>query len=727
MALYNSNRGGIIQIIIGVVFTILVGQLISLQVISNKYKLAADNNAIFRKIIYPDRGIIYDRKKRALLENSISYDLVVIPNEAKGIDTTTLCEILKIDKAEFSKRMLEVIIKNSRVKVGIFEPFLSPELYAQLTENLYRFPGFSLSERSIRNYPYSTAAHVLGYVAEVDVNFLQRHEDEGYEMGDYAGMTGLEKQYEPILMGQRGVKRFLRDNKGRIQGAYERGEFDTAAIAGQNLFTSMDVQVQKLAEKLLTNKVGSAVAINPKTGGVIAMASSPGYNPNLLTGSQRRKTIGRLLLDTARPIYNRAIKGQYPPGSTFKPLAALIALDEGLITPSFGYNCFGLYTSCGDPRKCEHHNAGHAANLQLAIANSCNSYFLQVFRMAIDNPKYHNAKVGYLKWKEYVNGFGLGRKLGIDLPSENKASIPDTAQYNKDFGNARYWNSCYMLTLGIGQDRMTATPLQLANSMAFIANEGYYYTPHFVDSIEDESDDESALMEKYRNKQKVTSIPNQYFKIIKEGMHDVTVYGTAAAIKVPGHEYCAKTGTAQNPHGKNHSLFVCFAPKDNPTIAVAVIVENAGYGTTWAGPIAALMMEQYLNDSLTTESKLKAANLEKVDLLPQAIKDWYVRNNKSAYLTPIEYNNDELGDVWDMEMVSAEAALAPKMIDTIKKDSSRQASAPTNIPAKPSPNKDSSLLIEQSKKKAIVKRKTAIKNKPLIKKKVPINTNVNNI
>lgn len=689
MSVYNQNRGGIIQIIIGTIFFLIVAQLVSLQVVSNKYKLAADNNAIFRKIIYPDRGIIYDRKKRALLENTISYDLVVIPNEAKGVDTAALCAILNIDKAEYSKRIIEAIIKNTRVKAGVFEPFLTPELYAQLNENLYQFPGFSLSERSIRSYPYNTAAHVLGYVAEVDVNFLKKHKSEGYEMGDYAGMTGLEKNYETVLMGQRGVKRFLRDNKGKIQGAYERGEFDTVAIAGKNLYTSVDVQVQQLAEKLLQNKIGSAVAINPKTGGVIAMASSPGYNPNLLTGSQRRKTIGRLLLDTARPIYNRAIKGQYPPGSTFKPLGALIALDEGLITPNFGYNCFGSYGACGDPRKCEHHNAGHAANLQLALAYSCNSYFLQVFRLAIDNPKYKSAKGGYIKWKEYMNAFGFGRKLGVDLPSENKANIPDTAQYNKDFGNPRYWNSCYMLTLGIGQDRMTATPLQLANSMAFIANDGYYYTPHFVDSIESETREEAAQLAPFRKKQKVTKIPKEYFDVIKEGMHDVTVYGTAAFIKVPGHEYCAKTGTAQNPHGKNHSLFVCFAPKDNPTIAVAVIVENAGYGSTWAGPIGGLLMEQYLNDTLSTESQLKADNLAQVDLMPQAIKNWYVQNNKSAYLTPIEYNNDELSDVWDMEML-AEGVVKTKTKDT----------APTApLPNTDKTNKDSLLPNTDKKKK----------------------------
>ena len=699
MALYNSNRGGIIQMIIGIVITIIIGQLISLQIFSNKYKLAADNNAIFRRIIYPDRGIIYDRKKRALLENSISYDLVVIPNEARGVDTSALCEILKIDKEEYNKRMVEVIIKNTRVKVGVFEPFLSPELYAQLTENLYRFPGFSLSERSIRNYPYNTAAHVLGYVAEVDVNFLQKHDTDGYEMGDYAGMTGLEKQYENVLMGQRGVKRFLRDNKGKIQGAFEKGQFDTLAVAGKNLYTSMDVEVQQLAEKLLQNKIGSAVVLNSKTGGVIAMASSPGYNPNLLAGNQRRKTIGSLLTDTARPIYNRAIKGQYPPGSTFKPLGALIALDEGLITPSYGFNCFGSYNNCGDPRKCTHAGAGHAANLQVALANSCNSYFLQVFRMAIDNPQYGSAKNGYLKWKEYINSFGFGRQLGIDLPSENKANIPDTAAYNKDFGNPKYWNSCYMLTLGIGQDRMTATPLQLANSMALIANDGYYYTPHFVDSIEEEDQEDKIELAKFRTKQGVTKISSDIFKVIKEGMHDVTVYGTAASVKLPGHEYCAKTGTAQNPHGENHSIFVCFAPKDNPRVAVAVVVENAGYGATWAGPISTLLMEKYLNDTLTAESEKKAEDLAKVDLMPQSIKDWYVKN-KTIPLSPFEeYKNDELGEVWDMEMVS-DYKPKPKVIDTIKKmiDTAENKSAQKK-PVTNTIKKDSAALIQKKKKK----------------------------
>jgi penicillin-binding protein 2 len=380
-------------------------------------------------------------------------------------------------------------------------------------------------------------------------------------------------------------------------------------------------------------------------------------------------------------------------------LGALIALDEGLITPSFGYNCFGLYTSCGDPRKCEHHNAGHAANLQLALANSCNSYFLQVFRMAIDNPKYNNAKRGYLKWKQYVNSFGLGRKLGIDLPSESIAGIPDTAQYNKDFGGAKYWNSCYMLTLGIGQDRMTATPLQLANTMAFIANKGYYYTPHFIDSIEEEDEIDKKLLENFRIKQEVTKIPKEYFDVIKEGMHDVTVYGTAYFIKVPGHEFCAKTGTAQNPHGKNHSLFVCFAPKDNPKIAVAVIVENAGFGATWAGPIAGIVMEKYLNDTLTKESKTKVDYLSNVDLMPESIKTWYIKNNKTEMLTPIEYNNDELSDVWDMEILSENTPIKAKL-DTIKKiDTATPPAKPVTPPIKNKKPKEQALNPTMKKKK----------------------------
>ncbi len=542
MSVFNQSRGRIIQIIIGVVFIVITAQLINLQIFSSQYKLAAENNAIYRKIIYPDRGIIFDRKKRALLENTISFDLIVTPAESKGTDTASLCAILGIDTAEYKKRMLDLIFKNTRVRPSVFEPLLSAELYAKLTENMYKFPGFVLSERSVRTYPFNTAAQLLGYIAEVDTSYLRKNKHLGYEMGDYAGMSGLEKTYESILMGQRGIKRFIRDNKSRIQGAYENGIFDTIPVAGRNLFTSIDVEVQQLAEQLLQNKIGSAVAINPRTGGIITMVSSPTYNPNVLTGNARRKNWGRMVMDTAKPMYNRAIKGQYPPGSTFKPLGALVALDQGLITSDYGIGCSGGYGACGGVYvRCEHSNAGHAANLRLALANSCNSYFSDVFRKALDNKKWGNTNQGYLKWKEYMNAFGLGRRLEVDLPSEDKANIPDTSIYNKFFGGARRWNSCSVLTLGIGQDKMTATPLQMANLMCIIANRGYYFPPHFVDSIENEQVEDTVLMNKYRKKHEVTNISYNVYQSLNDCMHDVTVYGTESHIKIPGIEYCAKT------------------------------------------------------------------------------------------------------------------------------------------------------------------------------------------
>lgn len=623
MPVYNQNRSRVIQLIFIAVFLVITGQLLHLQLFSSDYKIQAENNAIYRKVVYPDRGIIYDRKKRAVLENTIMYDLMVTPNETRGTDTATLCSIMGIDTAEYRKRIITAIIKNTGYKPSAFAALVTPEIYARLNENMYKFPGFVLTERPVRTYPYNVAANVLGYVGEVDTSYLRKHKQDGYQMGDYAGITGLESSYEKVLMGQRGVKRSMRDNKNRIQGSYENGAFDTAALAGRNLYTSMDIELQQLAEKLLGSKIGSAVAINPKTGGILAMATSPTYDPNMLTGSERRKNYGRLVLDTARPLYNRAIKGQYPPGSTFKPLGALVALDEGLITPSYGYACGGAYFSCGRPVKCTHAGHGHAANLRLALANSCNSYFSQVFRMAIDNPAYPNAQAGYIKWKEYMNAFGLGVRLEVDLPSEDKANIPDTSKYNRDFGGFARWNSCNILTLGIGQDRMTATPLQLANAMCFIANKGSYYTPHFVDSIENETIDDTVFMNKYRKSHKVTNISDEDFEAVHLGMQDVTDIGTARIARIDGINICSKTGTAQNPHGKNHSIFVAFAPRENPQIAIAVVVENAGYGSTWAAPIASLMMEKYLNDTISTKRQLEVERIAKADLIPSAIKHWY--------------------------------------------------------------------------------------------------------
>lgn len=490
----------------------------------------------------------------------------------------------------------------------------------------------------------------MGYIGQVDSSIIARSHGF-YRQGDFVGRSGLEGYYERVLMGQRGIQYLIKDNRNRLVGNYANGELDTAATAGRGLRTYVDIEIQQMAEKLMQHKVGAIVAIEPKTGGIIAMTSGPNFSPDELTGSNFKKTYSKFVLDVSRPLLNRAIKGQYPPGSTFKPLGGLVALDEGLITPSFGYPCGGRYYACGHGKPaCTHTNPGHAANLRLAIANSCNSYFAHVYRMAADNPKYRNVKDGYEKWKEYMNAFGLGIRLGVDLPSEDRGNIPDTADYNKEYRNA--WNSCTNLTLGIGQDKMTATPLQLANAMCIIANKGYYYIPHFVKSIDNETK-QDTILNKFRKRHDVlTGISDSAYQAVIWGMQDVVERGTAVAARIPGINICAKTGTAQNftvIRGKRvelneNSMFVCFAPREDPKIAIAVVVENAGFGSTSAAPIASLLMEKYLNDSLREESKKKLEELASKDLMPSILKvqqhiadslravQWFKMTRDSSYI-----------------------------------------------------------------------------------------------
>lgn len=630
MAEFNQSRQTIIRIIIGVVFAIILIRLMTLQLFTSKYSKLASDQAILRKVVFPSRGIIFDRKGKAILDNVTMYDLMVTPSQLKALDTFSLCRILGIDTIEFKKRILTSIIKNSRNRPSVFEPLLSAEKYARINENLFRFqPAFFLQERPIRSYPFKAAAHILGYVGEVD-SFMLRRSNFFYQMGDFAGRSGLENYYEKVLMGQRGIQYILRDNFNRPIGPYEKGEFDTASIAGRHLNTYIDIEVQQLAEKLMNGKVGSVVAIDPKTGGIIAMASGPTYDPNELTGSDSRKNFSRLFLDPASPLLNRGMQGVYPPGSTFKPLGALVALDEGLITPSFGYACFGRYGPCGRPA-CTHTGGGHAANLSLSIANSCNSYYAHVFRMAIDNPAYKDVEKGLLKWKEYMSGFGLGHKLGIDLPGEYAGYIPDTARYNKVFRRGG-WNSCTIASLGIGQGEMQVTPLQMANAICLIANRGWYYTPHFVKSIEGETAEDSIL-NKYRNKIIPVHIPDESYQAVIDGMEMVVTNGTARNAKIEGYTVCAKTGTVENYfRGKkqqNHSFFVAFAPKEDPKIAICVVVENAGFGATWAAPVASLIMEKYLTDSIAGDKrKAEIERISNVSIISMRIKyERYVRDS----------------------------------------------------------------------------------------------------
>ena len=650
MSVFNQSRSNIIRLIFIGLFLIVVVQLFNLQVISDEYRQLAMNNAVFKKVVYPNRGIIYDRKGRAILNNNIMYDLVVTPYEVKKIDTMELCRLMEIDTAEFKKRMLEARIKNGPYRPSIFEDLLPPEMHARLDENIWKFTGFTLIERPVRVYPYNAAAHIMGYVGEADSGIIKRSKGF-YLLGDYVGRSGLESYYEPVLMGQRGITHLIKDNKNRLVGNYENGRFDTAAIAGRNLRTYIDIEVQQLAEKLMANKVGAVVAIDPKTGGIISMVSGPNYNPNDLTGPNKQKNYSRLVLDVAGPLLNRAVQGNYEPGSTFKPIGALIALDEGVITPSFGLNCSGRYYGCGHGKPaCTHNNPGHAANLRLSIANSCNSYYAHIFRMSVDAPKFGGVKKGYNIWRDYMLEFGIGKKIGIDIPGEGRGSIPDTSDYNRIYRGS--WNSCTNLTLGIGQDMMQSTPLQLANAMCIIANKGYYYNPHFVEKIDNETE-EDTLVKKFRVKHEVlTRIPDEAYEAVISGMQDVVESGTARAAAIPGINICAKTGTAEKfriidrkkVQLKDNSMFVCFAPRENPRIAIAVVVENSGFGSTWAAPIASLMMEKYLNDTLRTERLKEVERIASANLMPeyldrlQYIEDsvrafrWYKMTKDSNYI-----------------------------------------------------------------------------------------------
>jgi penicillin-binding protein 2 len=461
----------------------------------------------------------------------------------------------------------------------------------------------------------------MGYIGEADSNIIKRS-GGFYHMGDYVGRNGLEAYYERVLMGQRGVEFLLKDNKNRLVGNYEKGRYDTPAIRGRNLHTYIDIELQQLAEKLINGKLGAVVALDPKTGGILAMASGPNYNPNTLTGPNKQKNYGHMVLDVRAPLLNRAIQGFYPPGSTYKPLGALIGLDEQVITPASGIACTGAYYGCNKVVHCTEHWLGHSANLRLSIAWSCNSFFSDVFRKTIDNPEYRSSRTGLVHWTEYMRAFGFGHRIGVDLPSEITANVPDTAQYDKEYH--RQWNSCTMVTIGIGQDKLTVTPLQMANSMAIIANKGYYYIPHFVKNIENETE-QDTILRKYRQKHEVlTHISEDAFDIVQQGMQDVVEHGTAQAARIPGINICAKTGTAENKtvldgrviQLKDNSMFVCFAPREDPKICVAVVVQNAGFGAEWAAPIGSLIVEKYLTDSIRSSRMADVNRIAGANIIP---------------------------------------------------------------------------------------------------------------
>ncbi|MEY4702905.1 MAG: hypothetical protein RIR96_802 [Bacteroidota bacterium] len=684
MSVYHEPRKNVIRLIFISLVVIIIIRLFSLQVITSKYKILAEDQGMFRKVVYPDRGIVFDRKKNAILQNTNISDLMVTPNKVKGIDTALLCQILEIDTAQFKKKLVELIIKNGRARPSIFEPLLSEEKMAMLNESMFKFsPAFYLQERSVRSFPFSAAANVLGYTAEVDTNFLKKHPDEGYVAGDYAGMTGLERTYEKVLMGQRGIEYWKRDNKNRLTERLEKGLYDTMAIAGQNLYTSLDIELQELGEKLMENKLGSIVAIDPKTGGILAMVSAPTYNPNYLTGSERRKHFSELFLNPALPLLNRTVSATYSPGSTFKTLQALIGLHEGVIQTGTRFSCSGAFYGCGGGKPMRCLDVG-TFDLRGAITISDNTYFANVMQRVITNPKFPSQDSALSYWDQYMYGFGLGRKLGVDVPSEKAGNIPTPAFYNKVYGKGR-WNFCTYRSVSIGQGEVDVTPLQVANEMAYIANKGWYYIPHVVDSIE--GGDQYGMLTKYRKKVMPTSIPDSIFEAVHDGMQGVVDRGTGVGAKVKDIVICGKTGTVENYYRgvkqQNHSFFCGFAPRDNPKIAIMCVVENSGrFGGTYAAPIVGLMIEKYLKDSITDDARKKRIDqLSELKLMPSRIfaelrrQDSMRHSKDSAYLLAKGYIKLFI-DSAEID----EDQLDKEELQKVKKD---------QTPAKKTPDKDS--------------------------------------
>ncbi|HKK42639.1 MAG TPA: penicillin-binding protein 2 [Bacteroidales bacterium] len=584
---------------------VLLTRLFIIQVATNTYRVSAANNVLRYVTQYPARGLIYDRNGKPMVYNQAAYDLMVVPAQtSKDIDTTEFCNLLGITPEYFREKM-KAASAYSRRAPSEFLKQISNETYARFQEKLFMYPGFYVQPRTLRKYSRPVAAHVLGYVSEVDENTIKK--DPYYKAGDYIGKLGIEESYEKYLRGRRGVKIYLVDVFSRIKGAYAGGKMDTVAVQGSDITSTIDLDLQEYGEKLMANKKGSIVAIEPKTGEVLSLVSSPSYDPGLLVGRIRSDNYIKLLEDTLmQPLFNRALMARYPPGSTFKPVNGLIALQEKVIRPSTEFSCHNgyLFVAC--------HTHRSPLDLQDAIMISCNAYFCQAYRRVLENPEYPSVSAAYDKWRMYLDELGFGRVLGTDFVNELPGFIPTTSYYDKYYGKNR-WKALNIISMAIGQGEILVTPLQMANMTAAIANRGYYYIPHIVKSI----GKDGVIDRKYTTKH-IINIDSTYFEDVIKGMYGA-VNGddekTAGSAAIKDIVVCGKTGTAQNPHGKDHSVFIAFAPMDNPKIAIMVVVENAGFGATYAAPIASLMIEKYLKGTIS--NKYREQSMMNLNLLDQ--------------------------------------------------------------------------------------------------------------
>ena len=590
----TQKRYYIIIALIGLLAAVYLVRLFSLQVLNKSYKDKANQNALRYITEHPARGLIYDRNDSLLVYNDAAYDLMVVPNELRDFDTAELCRVLDLTKAEGEKKIARAT-KYSKILPSLFEQQISKEDYGFLQEKMYEFPGFFVQNRTLRSYPNPIAAHILGYVSEVNEQDMEN--DNYYKIGDYIGKSGIEKAYESVLRGVKGKRVVLVDVHNREMGSYDNGADDVVAIPGTSIWSTLDMRLQRYGEELMQNKRGAIVAIEPKTGEILCIISSPSYDPNLLVGTARPKNYGVLLQDPKKPLFNRALMASYPPGSTFKLANGLIALQEGIITPSTIYSCSGGGYHLGS-HVVHCHNCG-GLNIYSAIQRSCNTFFCRAYYNILSNrTKYKNIDEAYTAWLDYMMSMGFAQKYDTDLPYELKGSIPSAAYFDKRYNNS--WNGNTVVSMGIGQGEAAVTPLQMANMLAVIANQGYYIKPHVVRAIGHRDSLNTQFSEKIYSK-----IKPQHFATVLQGMKMVVTAGTGRGAQIPGIEVAGKTGTAQNPHGADHSVFALIAPANDPKIVIFCLVENAGFGATVACPIASLLAEQYLT------GEVKRTDLEK--------------------------------------------------------------------------------------------------------------------
>ena len=589
---------------------ILIAKLFSIQIIEDKYKMDAENNSMVYATIYPTRGIIHDRNGNILVGNKVAYDLMVTPKEVEKFDTVALSRVLEVPVEFIKEKMAEYKQKSRRIgyQSVVMIKQMPPEKYMRFAEVAYQFPGFRGQARSIREYPFNAGGNLLGYVSEVDAAFMEKHPDE-YKSGDYAGKTGIEAAREKELRGEKGYNIWLRNSRNKIEQRYADGAFDKDAVPGDNITTTIDAKLQNYGQMLMNNKVGSLIAIEPSTGEILTMVSSPGIDVDMLADIGQH--YGEISSNPYKPMFNRTVQASYPPGSVFKLVNGLIGLQEEVFTPSTQYSCNMGYHFGKNKLGCHAHKS--PINFEESIMMSCNAYYCYVFRNILENKKYASIDEAMDKWNEYVKSFGFGQKLGSDFPSELGGFIPDSKYYNKHYRKGG-WKATTVISLSIGQGEIGCTPLHLANLCATIANRGHYYIPHIVKDSEN-----IQIDDKYKEKQ-YTMVDTTHFPKVIGGMYRAVNSGygsggTASVAAVPGLDICGKTGTAQNPHGHDHSVFICFAPKDDPKIAVAAYVENGGFGATWAAPIASLLTEMYLNGEISKDRKALEDRIMKGDLM----------------------------------------------------------------------------------------------------------------